>query len=210
MSKECVTLKESAKEVAIGATIGAITGPIGALGSIASKGASVAVQIGTRIIAGSSAGAVTGVLSEGAKAMQGEEVTLKSVTHSAMVGAAVGTIGGASVQIASGVTKPITNEIGKAVTRIAVQGSSAAVTDVGVQLVQSGTVNTQKLILNTAGKMALSTTAEVSTTVTRQIEVKIADSHNKKPILMKSDVKATKLKEDQATNKPEKQSKSNE
>jgi len=205
MSKECVTLKESAKDVAIGATIGGVTGPIGAIGSIASRGASAAVQIGARIAAGSSAGAVTGILSEGAKAMQGEEVTLKSVTHSAFVGAAVGTIGGASSQIARGVTKPLTNEIGRAVTRIAVQGSSSAVTDAGVQLVQSGTVNPQQLILNTTGKMALATTAEVSTSVTKQIEVKIADSHNKKhEISTKSHSdKDASTKEVQALNKQE-------
>ncbi|XP_070500613.1 dentin sialophosphoprotein-like [Chironomus tepperi] len=208
MSKECVTLKESAKEVAIGATIGGITGPIGAIGSIASKGASAAVQIGARILAGSSTGAVTGVLSEGAKAMQGEEVTIKSLTHSAVVGAAVGTIGGASTQIALGVTKPLTNEIGRAATRIAVQGSSTAVTDAGVQLIQNGTVNPQKLILNTTGKMVLATTAEVSTSVTKQIEVKIADSHNKKHSIVKREKrhvetypKDTKLKGDQATAK---------
>lgn len=56
LSGECVTVKESAKEVALGATIGAITGPIGAVGGAMAKGASTLVRFGIRAAAGASAG----------------------------------------------------------------------------------------------------------------------------------------------------------
>lgn len=58
LSGECVTVKESAKDAAFGATIGAITGPIGAAGSTAAKGASALASFGYRAFAGAGAGTI--------------------------------------------------------------------------------------------------------------------------------------------------------
>ena len=56
LSGECVTVKDSAKEAALGATIGAITGPIGAFCSTIAKGVSTIARFEIRAVAGASAG----------------------------------------------------------------------------------------------------------------------------------------------------------
>lgn len=53
---ECMTLKDTAQDVLLGGTIGAITGPIGAGASTAAKGASGLVKFGIRVGAGAAAG----------------------------------------------------------------------------------------------------------------------------------------------------------
>ncbi|KAL7014274.1 hypothetical protein ACKWTF_015845 [Chironomus riparius] len=180
LSGECVTVKESAKEVALGATIGAITGPIGAAGSSFAKGASALMRFGIRAIAGASAGAVSGVVGEGARFMKGEEVTLSSVTKSVAMGAVVGTVGGASSQLASSVSSGVSNEVGQAVTRVAVQGTSAAATDAGLQLYQTGTIDAQQLILNTTGQVTVAGAAEFSSSMAQRTDAFNSKINNEK------------------------------
>lgn len=51
-----MTLKDTAQDVLLGSTIGAVTGPIGAGASSAAKGASGLVKFGIRVGAGAAAG----------------------------------------------------------------------------------------------------------------------------------------------------------
>lgn len=167
-TKECITLKESVKDAAIGATIGAVTGPIGYAGS-AIKASSTVVRVGAQILAGSTAGAASGAVTETARFIQGEEVTAKSVAKSMAIGAVVGTVAGASSQVAKNVAKPLSNGVLKATTRVVVQGGSAAVTDAGIQLAQTGTIDTQQLILNTKGQFVVATTGEITSCTAKRI-----------------------------------------
>ena len=180
LSGECVTAKESAKEVALGATIGAITGPIGAAGSTVAKGASTLMRFGIRAIAGASAGAVSGAVGEGARYLKDEEVTPSSFLKSVAMGAVVGTIGGASSQLASSASSSVSNEVGQAVTRVAVQGTSAAATDAGLQLYHSGTIDAQQLILNTTGQITVAGAAELSSSVAQRTDAYNTKINNEK------------------------------
>lgn len=78
------------------------------------------------------------------------------------MGAVVGAVGGASVQAASSASSRVTSEVTKAATRVGVQGVSAAATDAGIQLYQTGTVDLKQTALNTAGQLVVATTAEAS------------------------------------------------
>lgn len=102
--------------------------------------------------------------------MKGEEVTLSSMAKSIVMGAVVGTVGGASSQVASSVSSEISNEIGQAVTRVAVQGTSAAATDAGLQLIQTGTINTEQLMLNAIGQATVAGAAEVSSSMAQRTD----------------------------------------
>lgn len=94
--------------------------------------------------------------------MNGEEVTAKSYMKSIGVGAIVGAVGGASAQAASSASTRFSSEATKAITRVGVQGASAAATDVGIQLYQTGEVDFKQTALNTTGQLAVATTAEMS------------------------------------------------
>lgn len=157
-----MTLKETSKEVALGSTIGALTGPIGASGGTLFKGATGLARLGIRTLAGSSAGAVSGAIVETSRAINGEEVTGKSFMKSIGMGALMGAVGGASAQAASSASSKVSNEVTKAITRVGVQGASAAATDAGIQYYQTGEVDLAQTALNTTGQLVVATTAEVS------------------------------------------------
>lgn len=142
--------------------VGAITGPIGAGGSAMAQGASGLAKFGFRMGAGAAAGGVSGTVSEAAKAIRGEEVSVGSFAKSITIGAVAGTVGGASTHIGSNVSKGVSNEVGKAVTRIGVQASSAAATDAGLQYYDKGEIDFKQTMLTTAGQLTVATTAEIS------------------------------------------------
>lgn len=154
---------------------GAITGPIGAGGSAMAKGASGLAKFGIRMGAGAVAGGVSGTVSETAKAIRGEEVSVGSFAKSIVIGAAAGTVGGASTHLASNVSKSVSSEVGKAVTRVSVQATSAAATDAGLQLIDKGEIDPKQLVLNTVGQITVATTGEVS-----QGMAKRTDAYNQK------------------------------
>lgn len=113
---------------------------------------------------------MSGAVGETARYIKGEEVTLGSVAKSVGMGAVVGTVGGASSQFASSVSSGVSNEVGQAVTRVAVQGTSAAATDAGLQLIQTGTINTEQLMLNTIGQATVAGAAEVSSSMAQRTD----------------------------------------
>lgn len=125
--------------------------------------------------AGAAAGTVSGTVSEVAKIARGEEVSVSSFAKSIAIGAAAGTIGGASTHLASNVSKSVSSEVGKAITRVSVQASSAAATDAGLQLMDKGEVDFKQLAMNTAGQITVATTAEFS-----QGMAKRTDAYNNK------------------------------
>lgn len=146
ISGERMTLKDTSKDVLVSGTIGAITGPMG----------------GGLITRGVKAGVVSGAVIETSRAVSGEEVTVDSVVKSMALGAVVGAVGGASAKAANNLTKDVLSQTTKAVTRVGVQGASAAATDVGLQLYQTGEVDLKQTALHTTGQLVVSTTAEVS------------------------------------------------
>lgn len=86
------------------------------------------------------------------------------------IGAAAGTVGGASTHLGSNLSKGVSNEIGKAVTRVGVQATTAAATDATLQIIDKGEIDPKQLILNTAGQITVATTAEISQNVSRRTE----------------------------------------
>lgn len=115
-------------------------------------------------------GGVSGTVSETARYWRGEEVSAGSFAKAIGIGAAAGTIGGASTHLGSNLSKGVSNEIGKAVTRVSVQATTAAATDAGLQLIDKGEIDPKQLILNTAGQITVATTAEISQNISRRTE----------------------------------------
>lgn len=107
-------------------------------------------------------GAVSGTVSEGAKLVKGEDVSVESFVKSVGIGIIAGSVGGASTHAGSNISKGIESGVGKAVTRIGVQSATAAATDAGLQLADKGEIDPKQLLLNTAGQITVATTAEVS------------------------------------------------
>lgn len=107
-------------------------------------------------------GAVSGTVSEGARLIKGEEVSAESFVKAVGIGMIAGSVGGASTHAGSNISKGVESGIGKAVTRIGVQATTAAVTDAGLQLADKGEIDPKQLILNTAGQITVATTAEVT------------------------------------------------
>jgi len=122
-------------DVATGAVIGVVTGGIGAGGSAiantaakeVSKGvAKGAVKLAVRAGAGAVAGATGNVINGVAK---GEDITLGSVTKSALCGV----VGGASSHISSNATKIVSGDVAKAAIRIGTQVTTSGATDATIQ-----------------------------------------------------------------------------
>lgn len=101
-------------------------------------------------------------MSEGARLIKGEEVSAESFVKAVGIGMIAGSVGGASTHAGSNISKGVESGIGKAVTRIGVQATTAAVTDAGLQLADKGEIDAKQLILNTAGQITVATTAEVT------------------------------------------------
>lgn len=126
-------------------------------GTLLAEGTSTLVRFGIRALAGTSAGFVSAAVQETSKLVKGERVTPKSFGKSLAIGAVVGTVGGASAQLAFQASSQVTHEVGRAVgavTRIGVQGASAAVTDAGLQYYQNKRVNFQQLGLHAMGQVS--------------------------------------------------------
>lgn len=120
------------------------------------------MTFGVRAASGSAAGAVSGVVTETARIAQGEKVTLNSFTKAVAIGATVGAVGGTSAHFASSASSKVSNEVAKAVTRVGTQSVSAAATDVGLQLYQTGTVDLKQTAMNTTAQFVVGATAEAS------------------------------------------------
>ena len=103
--------------------------------------------------------------------MRGEEVSLGSYAKAIGIGAVAGTVGGASTHIGSNLSKGVASEVGKAATRIGCQATTAAATDAGLlQLIDKGEIDTKQMLLNTAGQIAVATSAEISSSVSKRTD----------------------------------------
>lgn len=109
---ERVTLVETLKDMALGASIGALTGPIAGISDLA-RGAPTVAKFGIRAGAGALAGGVSGTMSETARVIKGEEVTVKSFAKAVGISTLSGTVNGASTHAASMVARGIAQEITK-------------------------------------------------------------------------------------------------
>jgi hypothetical protein len=116
ISGERMTLANTSRDAALGATIGlmmknklkscfqfiglivsgAITGPIGSGASGIVKNASGLTKFGVRVGVGVIAGSVSGTVAETAKVMRGENVSIASYSKAIGIGAVAGCVGGAS------------------------------------------------------------------------------------------------------------------
>lgn len=114
---------------------------------------------------------VSGGVSEISRAARGEEVTFGSVAKSMGIGAAAGAVGGMSTHIGSNASKLVSNGAAKAVTRIGVQAATTAATDATLQVIDKGEVDTKQLLFNTAGAIAVSTTAEATQSVSKRTDI---------------------------------------
>lgn len=169
-TKECMTLKDTAIEVGLGATIGVVTGPFGKISS-AAKIVGLTGKIGARMLAGSAAGATSGAISEGISAVKNQKWSWKSFLKSVAIGAVSGSVGGGSTSLAhSSVCKPVADVIGRPVMRIATQAGTAMATDASIQLATTGKIDPNLLIANAAGQVACGATAETASGIAQRTE----------------------------------------
>lgn len=84
-------------------------------------------------------------------------------------------IGGFTSQFGSNLSKEVTNQIGKAATRISVQASTGAATNATLQFIDKREIDPKQLLLNTVGQIAVASTAEVSQDVSHRV-----DTHTRK------------------------------
>lgn len=115
---ERVILKDQAKDVALGSTIGAVTRPIGSTGSSIAKGMSAIPRLCINTMASSTAGAASGAVVEGYRYVNGEKVTAESVKKSMAFGGVVGVFGGASAAIANKVSGSLSNGVSRLVAKV--------------------------------------------------------------------------------------------
>lgn len=112
-------------------------------------------------------GGVSGTVSETARAFKGGNVTVKSFVKAVGIGAFAGSVGGASTHIGNNLSEGL-NEVGKAVTRVSVQASTAAATDASLQLIDKGEIDTKQLLLSTAGQITIAATSEITQNLSTQ------------------------------------------
>lgn len=164
LNGERMTGAEYVKDLAIGGTVGAVTGPIGAGGASATT--SIASQVGTegikqgavklacRTAIGAVSGATASVIQEGIHTATDEkaEFSVVNVLKGAAIGAATGGVG----HITSNVTDKVSNEVARSVTKVATDTAGTAVIDVTSQLIENGEVDGKRLALNIGARAATS------------------------------------------------------
>jgi len=160
-NKECITLKDSVKDAAIGGTVGAVTGPVGNYLSSFAKGASVGTRISIHIASGSSGGAIKGTVTEGAKVVTGGEFSGMEFTKAVIFGGAVGGVCGAAQPIAhSRLLSPVTDVISKPAMRLLSSTGLSTASNVVVDVVKDGDVNGKVLAAKVVGSLITSSTKE--------------------------------------------------
>jgi hypothetical protein len=82
--------------------------------------------------------------------------------------AAAGTFGGFSAHIGSNVSRIVSNDIAKATAKTATQATASAITDVGLQYVETGTVDFNRTLFNTVGHTAMAFNSEMTQNVQKR------------------------------------------
>ena len=192
---ERMTGKDYVKDVVIGGTIGAVTGPIGMGGasvttSIASKVGTEgvkqgAVKLGCRAAVGAVSGAASSAIQDGANG----QFNVGNVLKGSLLGAATG---GAAHLSGNVVNKVATTGVVRSVAKVAADTTSAVVLDASSQLIVDGKVDGKKLALNAGARAATSAGVEAVTNATYKFhggKDVLRDKLGDKKILKKLDSK---------------------
>ncbi|XP_055340391.1 uncharacterized protein LOC129589603 [Paramacrobiotus metropolitanus] len=170
MSGERMRGDDLLKEVAVGATIGVVSGGLSTGASLAAKGASTAVKAVAQIGAATTSGAVGGAVGEVARAIDGEEVTAKSVGKSVLIGTSLGMVGGAGAQLAGVAAQNISNGVAKTAVKIGAQTATATMADAGLQMAETGEIDRKRLLTTAATAATISVTAETAKSVSMKTD----------------------------------------
>ncbi|CAF1617725.1 unnamed protein product [Rotaria magnacalcarata] len=141
---ERINGKTFALDVAFGAITGVATGGIGVAGeviatNVVKQGVKEVAKVGVKKLAVRAAtGAVTGVAAKAIDEVKQCSTTDKKWNEDGTVAswvtsAAVGALGGVGSHVSSNLSKSVTSGIAKSATRVAVSGTTAAVSDATVQ-----------------------------------------------------------------------------
>ena len=192
---ERMTGKDYVKDVVIGGTIGAVTGPIGMGGasvttSIASKVGTEgvkqgAVKLGCRAAVGAVSGAASSAIQEGANG----QFNVGNVLKGSLLGAATG---GAAHLSGNVVNKVAETGVIRSVTKVAADTTSAVVIDASSQKICNGQVDLKKLALNAGARAATSAASEAATNATYK-------AHGGKDALMEKKLESTNHEVDSKT-----------
>ena len=157
------------KDVAIGGTIGAVTGPIGLGGTsvttaIASKvGTEVGKQGAVKFFCRTVVGAVSGVTSSIIQEVANGQFNLGNIAKGAALGAATG---GTTHLSGNVVNKVAATGVARSVTKVAADTVSTVVIDASYQGIVDGEIDLKKLALNAGARAATSAGAEAVTNAT--------------------------------------------
>ena len=174
------------KDVAIGGTIGAVTGPIGLGGTsvttaIASKvgtevGKQGAVKFFCRTVVGAVSGAASSAIQEGAEATSRKASGKKAFANvkSSLInigkGAALGAVTGGAAHLSGNVVNKVAETgVARSVTKVAADTVSTAVIDASYQGIVDGEVDLKKLALNVGVRAATSAGSEAVTNATYKV-----------------------------------------
>ena len=163
LSGERMTGADYAKDLALGATVGAITGPIGAGGASATT--SIAAKVGTEGVKqgavklacragfGAASGAVASTVQETVNAAsKGGEFNFGNIVKGAALGAATGGVGHLSSNVGNVVPQGATRSVVKVVTDTA----GAVGIDAASQQITEGKIDVKRLALNAGARAATS------------------------------------------------------
>ncbi|XP_057368150.1 uncharacterized protein LOC130689142 [Daphnia carinata] len=174
LNGERMTGTDYVKDLAIGGTVGAITGGIGAGGasvttSIASKVGTEslkqgAVKLGCRTVVGAVSGGTASAIQEGVNATSGDATQFNgmNVLKGALLGAATGGVG----HVTGGAAKLVDNGVAKSVTKVVADTAGTAVIDATYQKIVDGKVDGKKLALNAGARAATSAAYEAVSNAT--------------------------------------------
>ena len=164
MSGERMTGKDYAKNVAIGGTIGAVTGPIG-LGctsvttAIASKvGTEVGKQGTVKFFCRTAVGAVSGATSSVIQEVSNKQFNLGNIAKGTALGAATGGAAHLSGNIVNKVTE---TGVGRSATKVTADTVSTFIIDTSSQMIDNdGKVDGEKLLFNLVSRVTTSAGSE--------------------------------------------------
>lgn len=164
MSGERMTGGEYIKDLAIGGTVGAITGPIGVGGasvttSMASKVGTEgvkqgAVKFGCRTAVGAVSGATASAIQEGVNAASDEKAEFSVVN--VLKGTALGALTGGASHITGNIANQVDPGLARSVTKVVSDTVGTVAIDASAQLIVDGKVDGKKLALNAGARAATS------------------------------------------------------
>ncbi|KAG5669320.1 hypothetical protein PVAND_017208 [Polypedilum vanderplanki] len=159
--KERMTADETAKDVAVGATMGVVLAPIAVGGNAIANCTSGLAKFSVKTLTSSASGAVGSIVSKGSRLINGE-VAKAELIESPKHGAFVGSLGGITGEFANGISSKISSNFGSVITKLGITGVSTAAIDTGIQFAEKGEVDVDQVVASTASQLVVATTAEAS------------------------------------------------